>query len=94
LRRSVGTFGRPLSSHSSRGHSTDDTVLGTPPPEYASRLSMSEPVSDNEELEDARDGLFRPRMGASMLAQAEVQSGIRWKFASHGELYGQLDCGI
>jgi hypothetical protein len=85
LRRSVGTFTRPLSSYSSSDRSTDDTVLGTPPPEYASRLSLSEPVSDNEELGDTADGLFGPRMGESVFASAETQSGIRWKFASHGE---------
>jgi hypothetical protein len=84
LRRSVGAFSRPLSSYSSSGRSTDDTVLGTPPPEYTSRLSLSEPVSDNEELGDVADGLFGPEMGASMFASAEAQSGIRWKFASQG----------
>lgn len=91
LRRSVGTLSRPLSSYSSSGRSTDDTVLGTPPPEYASRLSLSEPGSDNEELGDAVDGLFGPQIGASVFTSAETQSGIRWKFAGHGELNRQLD---
>jgi len=51
-------------------------------------------VSDNEELGDATDGLFGLRMGASVLAMAEAQSGIRWKFASHGERNEQSDRGI
>ena len=90
----MGTFSHPLSSYSSSGRSTDDTVLGTPPPQYTSRLSLSEPVSDNEEFGDATDGLFPPRMGASIFAPAETQSGIRWKFANQGRRNGQSDRGI
>jgi hypothetical protein len=86
LRRSVSGYGRPLSSYSISSRSSDDTLLGTPPPEYTSRLSLSEPVSDNEEFEDAPDGPYAPRMGGtSSFVPAETQSGIRWKFANQGK---------
>lgn len=83
LRRSASGYGRSLSSYSISSRSSDDTLLGTPPPEYTSRLSLSEPVSDNEEFEDAADGLYR-MPGTSAFSAAETQSGIRWKFANQG----------
>jgi len=79
LRKSVAGYSRPLSSYSVSSGSTAGSGLGTPPPEYTSRVSLSEPTSDSE-FEEAPNGLYGPRI----FAAAEVRSGIRWKFANQG----------
>jgi len=79
LRKSVAGYSRPLSSYSVSSGSTASSGLGTPPPEYTSRVSLSEPTSDSE-FEESPNDLYGPRI----FAAAEVRSGIRWKFANQG----------
>ncbi|KIW07820.1 uncharacterized protein PV09_01739 [Verruconis gallopava] len=55
--------------------------LGTPPPGYRSRISLSEPESDNE---GDLDLPLRPMSACSSVDPLENNSGILWIFANQG----------
>lgn len=80
IRRSVHQHSRSYSGSpiESRRSSTE---FRTPPPGYTSRVSLSEPVSDSEDLDDEVSP--RPSSSSSM-SKAEDGGGIKWKFANQG----------
>jgi hypothetical protein len=84
LRRSMSQYAlgsEQSSPGSSRRTSGLYPDLGTPPPGYQSRISLSEPVSDNEGDEDLP---MRPLSSCSSIGPVENDSGILWRFANQG----------
>lgn len=82
IRRSVHHYSRSYSASPDESPRSS-TELRTPPPGYTSRLSLSEPVSDSEDLED--DVVSRPSSSSSS-SKAEDGKGnrIKWTFANQG----------
>lgn len=80
IRRSVHHYSRSYgaASDASRRSSTE---FRTPPPGYTSRVSLSEPVSDSEDLEDE----VSPSSSSSN-SKGEDSKGslIKWSFANQG----------
>lgn len=90
IRRSIHQYSRSYSYDSStsegRRSSAGASELRTPPPEYRSRVSLSEPVSDVEEFV-ALPSLERPvSSGSSSSGKSVGYGGVKWKFANQGTL--------
>lgn len=85
LRRSISQYAleseSTSSASSSRRTSRLYSDLGTPPPGYQSRMSLSEPVSDAEGDDELP---IRPLSACSSEGPVENDSGILWKFANQG----------
>src|ERR1700712_1247302 len=80
IRRSVHQYSRSYSASPAESRRSS-TELRTPPPGYTSRVSLSEPVSDSEDLDDE----VAPRpSSSSSTSKGEDGSGIKWKFAKQG----------
>jgi len=86
--RRLPSIRRPVPQHS-RSYSASpsdsrrsSTEVRTPPPGYTSRISLSEPVSDSEELDDQL--IQRRPSSSSSAAKVGSGSGIRWNFAHQG----------
>jgi hypothetical protein len=91
IRRSIHQYSRSYSYDSSnsegRRSSTGLSELSTPPPEYRSRASLSEPVSDFEDFEEDLQLRARPvSSGSSRSAGSGSGGGVKWKYANQGAL--------
>ena len=87
LRRSISQYALESetdSAASSRRTSRLYSDVGTPPPGYQSRMSLSEPVSDAEGDEDLP---LRPLSTCSIDEPVDNDSGIVWKFANQGQAF-------
>ena len=88
LRRSVSGYGSPYSfteSAKSRRPSRElDDGLISPPPEYSSRESLSEPVSDAEDMGSPRKSSKYGSLRKRRFTPIDNGSGIKWNFFRQG----------
>jgi hypothetical protein len=99
IRRSMGSYGQAYSvgasSNSSSSRRSSGELLDeltSPPPEYRSRVSLSEPVSEAEDLDDEAStsgaSWYRGKRRVARFSPADNGSGIRWKFSNQGVCVG------
>ncbi|TLD24519.1 hypothetical protein E2P81_ATG11855 [Venturia nashicola] len=82
IRRSVHHYSRSYAS-STDASRRSSAEFRTPPPGYTSRVSLSEQVSDSEELED--EVASRPSSSSSTSRREDRKgSWIKWSFANQG----------
>lgn len=85
LRRSISQYAIgaiDVSPANSRRSSTVYSELPTPPPGYQSRVSLSEPGSDAEDLGETFP--IRPLPNGFAPDSTDTTSGINWRFSSQG----------